>query len=84
MSSPTVAAFIERVEADPETYFGPVTTVVNQAGDALFVRVALSGETAEAEVALRELRDDIIPSTFGAAGVEALVGFMAEFKAERG
>ncbi len=68
-----VAAFVERVETDPGRYFGPFETVVNPDGDTLFVRVALSGETSAAEIAVRELREEIIPSTFGAAGVQALV-----------
>ena len=73
-----VANLIEQLEADPETFFGPFQTVVNPDGDTLFVRIPMSGETAKAEVGVRGLRNEIVPSAFSGTGaVIQTTGFAA-------
>ena len=73
-----VASLIEQLEANPETFFAPFQTVVNPDGDTLFVAVPLSGETAKAEVGVRALRNDIVPSAFSdTAAVVQTTGFAA-------
>ena len=73
-----VARLIDRMEANPESFFGPFETVTNPAGDALFLLAPISGETSEAEVSVDALRNEIVPTAF--AGVDAEVsvtGFAA-------
>ena len=76
-----VAAAIERLETDPTTFFGPFDTVVSPNGAALLLRVPMSGVTAEAEVAVTQLREEILPSAFANTDAEVLVtGFAAGHK----
>jgi uncharacterized membrane protein YdfJ with MMPL/SSD domain len=66
-----VAAVVAAMEADADSFFGPFAVVPNPDGDALFIRAPVSGETELAEIAVRKLRDDLVPSAFG--GVSATV-----------
>jgi len=66
-----VAELVAAMEADPDSFFNPFAVVPNPDGDALFIRAPVSGDTALAEVAVRKLRDDLVPAAFG--GVSATV-----------
>ena len=68
-----VAQFIEQIEADPTTFFGPFETVVNPDGDVLYVVVPLSGDTGEAESGVSALRNEIVPTVFAGTGADVYV-----------
>ena len=73
-----MARLIEQLEADPETFFGPMETVVNVDGDTLFVRIPMSGDAAEAEVGVNALRDELVPTAFANVAADVMVtGFAA-------
>ena len=66
-----VAEVVAAMEAHPDSFFNPFAVVPNPNGDALFIRAPVNGDTALAEVAVRKLRDDLVPAAFG--GVSATV-----------
>ena len=68
----SVARLIERVGQD-SAFLGPFETVVNPAGDLLFVRVALAGDRKAAERGVELLRDEVIPGAFDGSGARAYV-----------
>ena len=68
----SVAGLIERVSQD-DTFLGPFETVVNDAGDLLFVRVVLAGDREAAERSVDILRDRIVPDAFAGSGAQAYV-----------
>ena len=68
----SVARLVERVGQD-SAFLGPFETVVNPAGDLLFVRVALAGDRKAAERGVELLREKIIPEAFDGSGVQAYV-----------
>ncbi len=49
-----------------ESYYPPFETVVNEAGDALFVVVPLAGKIDDSvsQDAVRQLRDEVVPAAF--------------------
>ncbi|MEE8519066.1 MAG: MMPL family transporter, partial [Dehalococcoidia bacterium] len=81
VTTPEMQAAVERLktrlEAEPDSYFGPFETVVNPDGDALFVRVPMSDDTSIVEGDLDALRDEIIPEAFQTTGASVLVGGFA-------
>ena len=66
-----VAKVVAAMEADPDSFFNPFAVVPNPDEDALFIRAPVNGDTGLAEVAVRKLRDDLVPAAFG--GVSATV-----------
>ena len=68
----SVAGLIERVGQDA-AFLGPFETVVNSAGDLLFVRVALAGNRKAAERGVELLRDEVVPDAFAGIGAQAYV-----------
>ena len=68
----SVAGLIESVGQD-DAFLGPFETVVNSAGDLLFVRVALAGDREAAERGVELLRDRIVPDAFAGSGARANV-----------
>jgi putative drug exporter of the RND superfamily len=76
--TPSVVTSIEslqsRLEADPS--FGPTTVEVNETQDLALLSAPLSGDIAtnRALEAVRALRADIVPETFGSAPVDVFVG----------
>ena len=68
----SVAALVERVGQD-SAFVGPFETVVNSAGDLLFVRVALAGDREAAERGAELLRDEVVPDAFAGSGAQAYV-----------
>jgi uncharacterized membrane protein YdfJ with MMPL/SSD domain len=68
----SVARLVQLVGQD-EAFIGPFETVVNGAGDLLFVRVALAGDRKTAERGVELLRDEIIPGAFDGSGAQAYV-----------
>ena len=71
----SAAGLVERVGQD-SAFLGPFETVVNPAGDLLFVRVALAGDRKAAESAVELLRDEIIPEAFDGSGAQVYVAGM--------
>ncbi len=71
----SVAGLIERVGQD-SAFLGPFETVVNSAGDLLFVRVALAGDRKAAERGVELLRDEVVPAAFAGSGAQAYVAGM--------
>ena len=71
----SVAGLIEQVGQDA-AFLGPFETVVNSAGDLLFVRVALAGDRRDAERGVDLLRDEIVPGAFAGSGAQAYVAGM--------
>ena len=71
----SVARLIERVGQD-SAFLGPFETVVNSAGDLLFVRVALAGDRKAAERGVELLRDEVVPEAFAGSGAQAYVAGM--------
>ena len=59
----SVARLVERVGED-SAFLGPFETVVNPAGDLLFVRVALAGDRNAAESGVELLRYKVVPDAF--------------------
>ena len=68
----SVARLVERVGQD-SAFVGPFETVVNPAGDLLFVRVALAGDRETAERGVELLRDEVVPGAFDGSGAQAYV-----------
>ena len=68
----SVARLVERVRQD-SAFVGPFETVVNPAGDLLFVRVALAGDREAAERGVELLRDEVVPGAFDGSGAQAYV-----------
>ena len=68
----SVAGLVERV-GQYKAFLGPFETVVNPAGDLLFVQVPLTGEREAAERGVELLRDEIIPEAFDGSGAQAYV-----------
>ena len=68
----SVARLVERVGQD-SAFVGPFETVVNPAGDLLFVRVALAGDREAAERGVELLRDEVVPDAFDGSGAQAYV-----------
>ena len=68
----SVARLVERVGQD-SAFLGPFETVVNPAGDLLFVQVPLTGDREAAERGVELLRDEIIPEAFDGSGAQAYV-----------
>ena len=68
----SVARLVERVGQD-SAFVGPFETVVNPAGDLLFVRVALAGDREAAERGVDLLRDEVVPDAFAGSGAQAYV-----------
>ena len=68
----SVARLIQRVDRDG-AFLGPFETVVNPAGDLLFVQVALAGDRQAAERAVELLRDEVVPDAFADSGAQAYV-----------
>ena len=68
----SVAGLVERVGQD-DAFLGPFETVVNPAGDLLFVRVALAGDRKAAERGVELLRNEVIPGAFDGSGAQVYV-----------
>ncbi len=68
----SVAGLIQRVGQD-SAFVGPFETVVNSAGDLLFVRVALAGDREAAERGVELLRNEVVPDAFAGSGAQAYV-----------
>ena len=68
----SVTRLVERVGQD-DAFLGPFDTVVNPAGDLLFVRVALAGDRKAAERGVELLRDEVVPDAFAGSGAQAYV-----------
>jgi RND superfamily putative drug exporter len=68
----SVGRLVERVGQD-STFLGPFETVVNPAGDLLFVRVALAEDRKAAERGVELLRDEVVPGAFDDSGAQAYV-----------
>ncbi len=68
----SVARLVQLVAQD-DAFIGPFETVVNPAGDLLFVRVALAGDRKTAERGVGILRDEVIPEAFDGSGTQAHV-----------
>ncbi len=80
-----VANLVERLDAAPESYFGPFEVVPGPEGDVAVVIVPLSGDIVEAEAAVVLLRDELIPAAFAGSAADVLVtGIAAENKDFRG
>ena len=72
----SLARLVERVSQD-NAFVGPFETVVNPAGDLLFVRVALTGDRKAAERGVELLREEIVPDAFACSGAQAYVTGMS-------
>ena len=68
----SVARLVERVGQN-SAFLGPFETVVNPAGDLLFVRVALAGDRKAAERGVELLRNEVVPGAFDGSGAQAYV-----------
>ena len=68
----SVARLAQLVDQD-DTFLGPFETVVNPAGDLLFVRVALVGGRKAAERSVDLLRNEVVPDAFAGSGAQAYV-----------
>ena len=68
----SVARLVEQVGRN-SAFLGPFETVVNPAGDLLFVRVALAGDRETAEMGVELLRDEVVPGAFDGSGAQAYV-----------
>ena len=68
----SVAGLIERV-GQYDAFLGPFETVVNPAGDLLFVRVAIAGDREAAERGVELLRDEVVPDAFAGSGAQVYV-----------
>ena len=76
-----VANLVERLDAVPESFFGPFEVVPGPEGDVAVVIVPLSGDIDEAEAAVDLLRDELIPAAFAGSAAEVLLtGLAAENK----
>ncbi len=76
--TPAVATTLDELGAvvNANAAFGPVTVEVNDEGDLALVSAPLAGDVAgdSAMDAVRALREETIPATFGDLPVEILVG----------
>ena len=82
LSAPEVQASVDRLVqlvGQDDAFLGPFETVVNPAGDLLFVRVALAGDREAAERSVELLRNEIVPEAFNGSGATALVTGMTAF-----
>ncbi len=68
----SVVRLVQLVDQD-SAFLGPFETVVNPAGDLLFVQVPLTGDREAAERGVELLRDKIIPEAFDGSGAQAYV-----------
>ena len=68
----SVARLVQLVDQDG-AFLGPFETVVNPAGDLLFVQVPLTGDREAAERGVELLRDEINPEAFDGSGAQAYV-----------
>ena len=68
----SVARLVEQVGQDG-AFLGPFETVVNPAGDLLFVRIALAGDRIAAERGVELLRGEVIPGAFDGSGAQVYV-----------
>ena len=68
----SVARLVQLVDQD-DAFLGPFETVVNPAGDLLFVRVALAGDRKAAERGVELLRDVVVPDAFAGSGAQTYV-----------
>ena len=68
----SVTGLVQLVEQD-DAFLGPFETVVNPAGDLLFVRVALAGDRKAAERGVEFLRDKVVSEAFAGSGAQAYV-----------
>ena len=68
----SVARLVELVDQDG-AFLGPFETVVNPAGDLLFVQVPLTGDRETAERGVELLRDEVVPEAFDGSGAQAYV-----------
>ena len=68
----SVARLVQLVDQD-SAFLGPFETVVNPAGDLLFVQVPLTGDREAAERGVELLRDEIIPEASDGSGAQAYV-----------
>jgi uncharacterized membrane protein YdfJ with MMPL/SSD domain len=68
----SVSRLVELVGQD-DAFLGPFETVVNPAGDLLFVRVALAGDRIAAEQGVELLRDEIIPEALDGSEAQVYV-----------
>jgi RND superfamily putative drug exporter len=71
----SVESFAERLRQDPQVAFVPEPTI-NQAGDAALITVIPKGspQDEETEELVTRLREEVVPSTLGAEGVNAEIG----------
>ena len=74
----SVARLVQLVGQD-DAFLGPFETVVNPAGDLLFVQVPLTGDRKAAKRGVELLRDEIIPEAFDGSGARAYVTGMTAF-----
>ena len=68
----SVARLVQLVD-QAGAFLGPFETVVNPAGDLLFVQVPITGDREAAERGVELLRGEIIPEAFDGNGVQAYV-----------
>ena len=68
----SVARLVQLVDQDG-AFLGPFETVVNPAGDLLFVQVPLTGDREAAERGVELLRDEVVPEAFDGSGAQAYV-----------
>ncbi len=69
-----VATLLATMEQD-EAFFGPFETRINEAGDLLYVQLALAGNVDDAvsEDAVNHLRDDVVPAAFSGTSANVYV-----------
>jgi len=73
-----VAEVVAAMDAHPDSFFNPFAVVPNPDGDALLIRAPVNGDTALAEVAVRKLRNDLVPAAFdGVSATVYVTGFPA-------
>jgi RND superfamily putative drug exporter len=76
--SPEVRAAVGRLEEqlDARPIFGPPTEETSPDGDLVVLTVPVAGDavSASAVAAVRDLREEMIPSAFAGSGAEAFVG----------
>ncbi len=68
----SVARLVQLVDRN-DAFLGPFETVVNPAGDLLFVQVPLTGDKEAAERGVELLWNEIIPEAFDGSGTRAYV-----------
>ena len=78
VNSPEIQGAVDRFMqkiGDDDAFLGPFPTRVSQAGDLMRITVPLAGKVddEESEVALKLLRDEIIPDVFAGTGAKGYV-----------